>query len=149
MSLFTLAISSLTTSNLPWLMDLTFQVPVQYCFYSIRHHKWSRFCFGPVTSFFLELLVIAPNSSPGSILDIFQPGSGAGVSSSSVTSFCLFILFTGFSWEEYWRGFPFLTPVVHVLSELFTMTIPSWVTLHDMARSIIELHKPLIIYEGE
>ena len=32
---FTLAIF-LTTSNLPRLMDLTFQVPVQYCFYSIR-----------------------------------------------------------------------------------------------------------------
>ena len=30
MSMFTLAISRLTTSNLPWFMDLTFQVPVQY-----------------------------------------------------------------------------------------------------------------------
>ena len=32
---FTLAISYLTTSNLPWFMDLTFQVPVQYC--SLQH----------------------------------------------------------------------------------------------------------------
>ena len=32
MSMFTLAISCLTTSNLHWSMDLTFQVPVQYCF---------------------------------------------------------------------------------------------------------------------
>ena len=31
MSMFTLAISCLTTSNLPWFMDLTFQVPMQYC----------------------------------------------------------------------------------------------------------------------
>ena len=31
MSTFTLAISCLTTSNLPWFMDLTFQVPMQYC----------------------------------------------------------------------------------------------------------------------
>ena len=35
MSIFTLAISCLTTSNLPWFMDLTFQVPMQYC--SLQH----------------------------------------------------------------------------------------------------------------
>ena len=42
MSTFTLAISCLTNSNLPWLMDLTFQVPMQYCSYSIGvyfHHQ--------------------------------------------------------------------------------------------------------------
>ena len=33
--MFTLAISCLTTSNLPWFMDLTFQVPMQYC--SLHH----------------------------------------------------------------------------------------------------------------
>ena len=41
MSVFTLAIPCLTTSNLPWFMDLTFQVPMQYCSYSIGlyfHH---------------------------------------------------------------------------------------------------------------
>ena len=31
MSMFTLAIYYLTTSNLPWFMDLTFQVPMQCC----------------------------------------------------------------------------------------------------------------------
>ena len=31
MSTFTLAISCLTASNLPWFMDLIFQVPIQYC----------------------------------------------------------------------------------------------------------------------
>ena len=42
MSMFTLAISCLTTSNLPWFMDLALQVPVQYCSYSIGlyfHHQ--------------------------------------------------------------------------------------------------------------
>ena len=34
--MFTLAISSLTTSKLPWFMDLTFQVPMQYC--PLQHH---------------------------------------------------------------------------------------------------------------
>ena len=35
MSIFTLAISCLTTSNLPWFVDLTFQVPMQY--FSLQH----------------------------------------------------------------------------------------------------------------
>ena len=65
MSTFTLAISCLTTSNLPWFMDLTFQVPMQYC--SLQH--WILlpspvtsasgycFCFGSSSSFFLELFL--------------------------------------------------------------------------------------------
>ena len=35
MSIFTLAMSCLTTSNLPFFMGLTFQVPMQYC--SLQH----------------------------------------------------------------------------------------------------------------
>ena len=45
MSMFTLAISCLTTSNLPWFMDLTFQVPKQYC--SLQHQT---LLLSPVTS---------------------------------------------------------------------------------------------------
>ena len=45
MLMFTLAISYLTTSNLPWLMELTFQVPMQYC--SLQH--WALLLL-PVTS---------------------------------------------------------------------------------------------------
>ena len=44
-STFTLAISCLTTSNLPWFMDLTFQVPMQYC--SLKH--WTLL-LSPITS---------------------------------------------------------------------------------------------------
>ena len=44
MLMFTLSISSLTTSSLPWFMDLTFQVPIQYC--SLQH--WTLFP-SPVT----------------------------------------------------------------------------------------------------
>ena len=36
MSIFTLVISCLTTFNLPWFMDLTFQVPMQYCSLNIE-----------------------------------------------------------------------------------------------------------------
>ena len=63
--MFTLAISCLTTSNMPWFMDLTFQVPMQYC--SLQHWIFLLspvtsttgyyFCFGSIPSFFLELLL--------------------------------------------------------------------------------------------
>ena len=65
MSTFTLAISCLTTSNLPWLLDLTFQVPIQYC--SLQHQTLLPslvtstsvccFCFGSVSLFFLEFFL--------------------------------------------------------------------------------------------
>ena len=58
-----------------------------------------------------------------------------------------------FSRQEHWSGLPFPPPVDHVLSELSTMTRPSWVVLHRMAQSFIELHKPLhlkaVIGEGD
>ena len=49
----------------------------------------------------------------------------------------------GFSKQENQSGLPFPSPVNHVLSELSTMTHPSWVALHGMAHSFIELHNPL------
>ena len=66
MLMFALAISSLTTtSKLAWFMDLTFQVPMQYC--SLQHQTLHLspvtsttrccFCFGSVSSFFLEILL--------------------------------------------------------------------------------------------
>ena len=59
----------------------------------------------------------------------------------------------GFSRQEYWSGLPFPPLVDHILSERFTMTHPSWVALHGMAHSFVELHKPLrdykaVIHEG-
>ena len=65
MSMFTLAISCSTTSNLPWFMDLTFQVPIKYC--SLQHQTLLPspvtsttgccFCFGSISFFFLELFL--------------------------------------------------------------------------------------------
>ena len=130
MSMFTLVISCLTTSNLPWVMDLTFQVPIQYC--SLQHQTLfpsivtSRsgccFCFGSISSFFLELFL---HWSP---VAYWAPTNLS--SSFSILSFCLFILFMGFSRQEHWSGLPFPSPVDHVLSELSTMTHLSWVALH-------------------
>ena len=76
---------------------------------------------------------------PGSTSDTFNLGD----TSFRVISFCLFILFIGLLCQEYWSGLLFLPPVDHLLSELFIVTHPSWVTLHGMAHSFIGLHKPL------
>ena len=129
MSMFTLAISCLPTSNLPWFMDLTFQVPMQYC--SLQHQTLLLspvtsttgycFCFGSIASFFLELFL---HWSPVTYWTLTDLGS----SSFSILSFCLFILFMGFSRQEYWSGLPFPSPV-----DLPTMTCPSWVAPHSMA----------------
>ena len=56
-----------------------------------------------------------------------------GSSSFSILSFCLFIPFMGFSRQEYWSGLPFPSPVDCILSDLSTMTRPSWVAPHSMA----------------
>ena len=145
MSTFTLAISCLTTSNLPWFTDLTFQVLMQYC--SLQHRTLLLspvtsttgyyFCFGSIPSFFLELFF---HWSPVGYWAPIYLGS----SSFSVLSFCLFILFMGFSSQEYWSGLPIPFPVDHVLSELSAMTCPSWVTLHSMVLSFIELDKAVV-----
>ena len=145
MSTFTLAISCLTTSNLPWFGDLTSQVPMQYC--SFQHQTLLPtlvtstigccFCFGSVSSFFLELFL---RWSPVA----YWAPTDLGSSSFSVLSFCLFILFMGFSRQEYWRGLPFPSPVDHVLSELYTITRPSWVALHHMSHSFTELDKAVV-----
>ena len=111
---FTLAISCLTTSNLPWFMDLTFQIPMKYG--SLQH--WTLllspvtsttgycFCFGSIPSFFPELFF---HWSPVA----FWAPTDLGSSSFSIVSFCLFILFKGFSKQEYWSGLPFL--IYHIL----------------------------------
>ena len=56
----------------------------------------------------------------------------------------LFILFLGFSRQECSSGLPSPSPVGHVLSELSSRTRPSWVALHGMAHSFIDLGKAVV-----
>ena len=145
MSIFTLSISCLTTSNLPWFMDLTLQVPMQY--YSSQHQTLLLssvtskteccFHFGSASSFFPELFLHF------SLVAYWAP-INLGSSSFRVISFCLFILFMGFSREVYWSGLPFLSPVDHILSQVSTMTCLSWMALYGMAHSFTELDKAVI-----
>ena len=142
--MFTLVISCSTTSNLPWFVDLIFQVPMQYC--SLQHQTLLPspvtsttghcFHFGSASSFFLELFLHWSPVAYRAPTDLS--------SSFSVLSFCLFILFMGFSRQEYWSGLSFPSPVGHVLSELSTTTHPTWVALHGIAHSFIELDKAVV-----
>ena len=50
----------------------------------------------------------------------------------------------GFSRQEYWSGLSFPSPANHILSEPATMTHLSWMALHGMARSCIELDKAVV-----
>ena len=85
-----------------------------------------------------------------SVLDTFQPGGFI----FQCHIFLPFYTVHGLVQSKYWSGLPFASPVDQVLSELFTMTHPSWVALHSMAHSFIELHKSLchdktVIHEWE
>ena len=79
MSTFTLAISCLTTSNLPWFMHLTFQVSMQYC--SLQHQtllpspvtSTTGCCFHLGWCLFILSGVISPLFS-SSILGTYLPG---------------------------------------------------------------------------
>jgi len=130
--MFSLAISCLTTSNLPWFMDLTFQVPRQNFFTASDF----TFCFGSASSLLPELILC---SSPVA----YWTSTNLGGSCFSVISLCLFILFMGYSRQECWSGLDFLLQWTF-LSELSTMTYPSWEALHSMAHSFTELHKAVI-----
>ena len=126
-------------------MDLIFQVPMQYC--SLLHQTLLPspvtstigycFCFGAFSSFFLELFL---HRAPVVYLAPIKLRSFISVS----YLFCLFVLFMGFSRQEYQSGLPFPSPVDHVLSELSTMTHLSWVALHCMAHSFTELDKAVV-----
>ena len=141
MSMFTLAFFCLTTSNLPLFMDLTFQVPMHYC--SLQHHTLLLspvtsttgccFWFDSIPSFFLELFL---HWSPVA----YWTPTDLRNSSFSVLSFCLFILFTGFSGKN--------TEVVcYSLLQwtTFCQTFPPWLIHfgwpHRAWLSFIELDK--------
>ena len=94
-------------------------------------------CFGSIPSFFLELFL---HWSPVA----YWAPTDLGSSSFSILSFCLLIWFMGFSRQEYWSALPFPSPVDHILSDLSTMTRPSWVAPWT-GLSFLELDKAVVL----
>ena len=96
-------------------------------------HNWVLFLL------WLHLFILSGVISP-----LYWTPIGLECSSFSVLSFCLFIPFMGFSRREYWSGLALPSPVDHILSELSTMTRPSYVALHGMAHSFTEIDKAVV-----
>ena len=94
-------------------------------------------------SLWLHLFFLSGITSPLSSPVAYWAPTNLGSLSFRVISFCLFILFMVFS-RQYWSGLPILFPMDHFLSELSTMTRLSWVALHGMAHSFIELDQTVI-----
>ena len=122
-------------------MDLTFQVPMQYC--SLQHRTLLLspvtstagycFCFGSIPAFFLELFLL------WSPVAYWAPND-LGSSPFGVLSYCFF----WFSRQEYWSGLPFPSPVDHILSDL--STIPAHLGWpHRAWLSFIELDKAVVL----
>ena len=149
MSMFTLAISYLATSNLPWFMELTFQVPMQYC--SLQH--WTFLSPPDISTaehrFLLWLSCFTVSGGvhnclslfPSSMSDSFRPGEGVA---HLLVSYL-------FAFSQCPRGSPGNNIGVgcHFLLErnMFcqnpSLWLGSWVTLHSMAHSFTDLGKPL------
>ena len=146
---FALAVSCLATSSLPWLAGLTLQVPMQYCSlqcWSIGaylHHQ-PHPQLGTVFTFALSVHSFWSYFSTQHPVAYWVPTNLESLP-FSVMSFCLFMLFMGFSRQEYWSGFPFPCLVDHILSELSTMTRLSWVVLYGMAHSFTERDKAVVL----
>ena len=144
MLMFTLGISCLTTSNLPWFMDLTFQVPMQYCAYSIGLYLYhcSHSQLGVVFALALSLHFsgfISPLIS-SSILGTYRPGKFI----FQCPIFLPFHTVHGVLKARIlkWFAIPFFS--WPRLSEHSKMTCLSSVAPHGMAHSFIELDKAVV-----
>ena len=137
MSKCTLAISYLTTSNLPWFTDITFQVPMQY--FSLQH--WTlvssadaittgyHFCFDSASSFLLGLFLCSSSVT-------YWAPTNLGSSSFSVISFLPFHTIHGVLKAKMLKWFAIPFSLDHILSGLSTTTCLGW---HYVAWSNVPL----------
>ena len=142
--MFNLVIPYLTTSNLPWFMDLTFQLlcnivltAANFTFTTRHIHNWALFLLW--LSLFIPCGAISSLFS-SSILGTYQPGE-------FIFQYHIFFSFHtihGVLKARILKWFAIPFSVDHILSELSTMTCPSWMTLHGMAHNFIELDKSVI-----
>ena len=94
------------------------------------------------TILWLHPLILSGVISPlisSSILGAYRPGEFI----FQYSIFLPFILFMGFSRQEYWNGLLFPSPVDHILSDLSTMTHPFWVAPRAWI-SFIEFDKAVV-----
>ena len=141
--MFTLAISCLTTSNLPWFHEpnilgsyaILFFTAWDFTSITSHIHNWILFLLW--FHLFIPSGVISPLIS-SSISGTHRPRE-------FIVQCPIFLPFhtIHFSRPEYWSGLPFPSLMDHILSDLSTMTCPSWVALQGMAH-FIELDKAVV-----
>ena len=143
--MFVLAIFDLTTSNLPWIMELTFQVPMQYC--SLQH--WTlllspdtlttvhHFHSGSTSSFLLGLFLCS------SLVAYWTPIDLRG-SSFSVISFLPFCTVHGVLKARLlkWFSIPFSSGPCFVRILHHEQSVLHGPT--GLAHNFIKLHKAVI-----
>ena len=143
--MFTLAISCLNTSNLPWFMDLTFQVPMKLLFFTKMDFTFiTRHIHSSVFPLWLSIFIPSGAISllfSSNVLGTYQLGS----SSFSVIYFLSFHTVNRVLKARMLKWFAIPFPLDHILSELSIITRPSWVALLSMAHSqFSELDKTVI-----
>ena len=100
-------------------------------------HNWALF------SLWLSLFILSGAISPlfsSSILGTYLPGEFI----FQCHIFLPFHTVHGVLRARMLKWFAVPSPVDHILSERSTMTHPSWVVLHSMAHSFIELDKAVV-----
>ena len=133
--MFTLSVSCLTTSNLPWFIEPN--LPGSYaillftasdCTFTTRHiHNWVLFPLW--LSLFIPSGIISPLFS-SSILGTYQPGE-------FIFQCHIFLPFRAIHEvlkARMLKWFAIPSPVDHIVSELSTIIRPSWVALHSMSQ---------------
>ena len=129
--------------NIPGSYTILFFTASGFTSNTSHRHNWALFLL------WLSLFILSGVSSPlfsSSILGIYQPGefifqchiflpfhTAHGVPKARILK-----------WFAIPFSLPFPSPVDHVLSELSTMTRLSWVALHGMVHSSIELDKAVV-----
>ena len=118
---------------------------MQYCSFQHRTFTFATRHIHNLVLFLLWLSLFIPSGaiSPlfsSSILGIYHPGEF----NFHCHIFLPFHSVHGVLKARMLKWLPFHPPVHHIWSELSTMTCPSWVALHGMAHSFIELDKAVI-----
>ena len=117
MLMFTLAIFCFTTSNLPWIVDLMFQVSMQYCSYSIglyiyhqsHPHLGVVFTLAPSLHSFGVISLLFSSS----ILGTYQPGE-------FIFQCHIFFAFSYCSWRSQGKN-----------TEVVCHSLLQWTTFHQ------------------
>ena len=118
--MFSLPIYCLTTSNLPWFMDILGSYAILLFTVSDLASITSHIPTWVLFLLWLHPFILFGVISPLISSSMFSP-TDLGSSFFNILSFCLFILFMGFSRQEYWSGLPFL-----LQQTTFCQNSPPW-----------------------